>query len=142
MTSSRSFTFTEDWVVVILGIATIFLALSGIVAPVPSFSWSNSAELVATVFDPTNLMKLFEQFIFVFVTAILGAFLLGKSVKHLFVVFPVVFILTVFALVLAGNATVKEYNLEAVIFSLIIGLVISNCFKLPNWFKEALSTEL
>jgi len=35
MTSSRSFTFTEDWVVVILGIATIFLALSGIVAPVP-----------------------------------------------------------------------------------------------------------
>ncbi|GAA0885246.1 hypothetical protein GCM10009120_38450 [Sphingobacterium siyangense subsp. cladoniae] len=142
MTSSRSFTFTEDWVVVILGIATIFLALSGIVAPVPSFSWSNSAELVATVFDPTNLMKLFEQFIFVFVTAILGAFLLGKSVKHLFVVFPVVFILTVFALVLAGNATVKGYNLEAVIFSLIIGLVISNCFKLPNWFKEALSTEL
>ncbi|MGX9247229.1 hypothetical protein [Sphingobacterium multivorum] len=92
MTSSRSFTFTEDWVVVILGIATIFLALSGIVAPVPSFSWSNSAELVATVFDPTNLMKLFEQFIFVFVTAILGAFLLGKSVRQLFVVFPVVFI--------------------------------------------------
>ncbi len=142
MTSSRSFTFTEDWVVVILGIATIFLALSGIVAPVPSFSWSNSAELVATVFDPTNLMKLFEQFIFVFVTAILGAFLLGKSVKHLFVVFPVVFIRTVFALVLAGNATVIEYNLEAVFFSLVIGLVISNCFKLPNWFKEALSTEL
>ncbi|MNG72237.1 hypothetical protein D3C79_306600 [compost metagenome] len=58
------------------------------------------------------------------------------------VVFPVVFILTVFALILAGNSTVKEYNLEAVIFSLIIGLVISNCFKLPAWFKEALSTEL
>jgi Predicted membrane protein len=142
MTSSRSFTFTEDWVVVILGIATIFLALSGIVAPVPSFSWSNSAELVSTIFDPTNLMKLFEQFIFVFVTAISGAFLLGKSVRHLLFVFPIVFILTVVALILAGNATVKEYNLEAVIFSLIIGLVISNCFKLPNWFKEALSTEL
>lgn len=142
MTSSRSFAFTEDWVVVILGIATIFLALSGIVAPVPQFSWSSVTELHSTILDPTNLIKLFEQFIFVFVIAIMGAFLLRKSVKHLLVVFPAVFILTVVALILAGNTTVKEYNLEAVIFSLIIGLVISNCFKLPAWFKEALSTEL
>jgi uncharacterized integral membrane protein (TIGR00698 family) len=142
MASSRSFAFTEDWVVVILGLATIFLALSGIFAPVPNFSWTNSSELAATIFDPANLSKIFQQFIFVFVTGILGAFLLGKSVKHLLIVFPVVFILTIFALILAGNSTVKEYNLEAVIFSLIIGLIISNCFKLPAWFKEALSTEL
>jgi len=33
-------------------------------------------------------------------------------------------------------------NLEAVIFSLAIGLAISNFFKLPEWFKSALSTEL
>jgi uncharacterized integral membrane protein (TIGR00698 family) len=46
------------------------------------------------------------------------------------------------ALILAGNALVKDYNLEAVIFSLAIGLVISNFFKLPDWFKSALSTEL
>lgn len=142
MASSRSFAFTEDWVVVILGLATIFLALSGIVAPVPNFSWANISELTSTIFDPANLSKIFQQFIVVFVTGILGAFLLGKSVKHLLVVFPVVFILTILALILAGNSTVKEYNLEAVIFSLIIGLIISNCFKLPSWFKEALSTEL
>ncbi|MDF2478976.1 MAG: sulfate transporter [Sphingobacterium sp.] len=142
MASSRSFAFTEDWVVVILGLATIFLALSGIVAPVPNFSWANISELTSTIFDPANLSKIFQQFIVVFVTGILGAFLLGKSVKHLLVVFPVVFILTILALILAGNSTVKEYNLEAVIFSLIIGLIISNCFKLPSWFKDALSTEL
>lgn len=142
MASSRSFAFTEDWVVVILGLATIFLALSGIVAPVPNFSWANISELTSTIFDPANLSKIFQQFIVVFVTGILGAFLLGKSVRHLLVVFPVVFILTILALILAGNSTVKEYNLEAVIFSLIIGLIISNCFKLPSWFKEALSTEL
>src|SRR5690606_2447727 len=49
---------------------------------------------------------------------------------------------TVIALIIAGNETVKNYNLEAVIFSLAIGLIISNCFKLPQWFKDALSTEL
>ncbi|ETZ23652.1 hypothetical protein N824_19550 [Pedobacter sp. V48] len=46
------------------------------------------------------------------------------------------------ALVLAGNSQVKALNLEAVIFSLAIGLAISNFFKLPEWFKSALSTEL
>ena len=142
MASSRSFAFTEDWVVVILGLATIFLALSGVVAPVPSFSWGDSAELVSTIADSVNMAKLGQQFIFVFATAVLGAWLLGKSVRSLLVVFPVVFVLTVLALILAGNATVKEYNLEAVIFSLAVGLLISNCFSLPDWFKEALSTEL
>ncbi|WP_312696892.1 YeiH family protein, partial [Sphingobacterium mizutaii] len=31
---------------------------------------------------------------------------------------------------------------EAVIFSLAIGLIISNFFKLPDWFKAALNTEM
>lgn len=142
MTSSRSFAFTEDWVVVILGLATIFLALSGLVAPVPTFSWDHTAELMSNILDSSNLIKLFQQFIFVFGTAILGALLLRKPLKYLVIVFPIVFMLTVLALILAGNSTIKAYNLEAVIFSLMIGLFIRNFFKLPDWFREALSTEL
>jgi uncharacterized integral membrane protein (TIGR00698 family) len=45
-------------------------------------------------------------------------------------------------LVLAGNSQIKALNLEAVIFSLSIGLVIGNFFKLPDWFRATLSTEL
>lgn len=55
--------------------------------------------------------------------------------------FPIVYLLTVFALVIAGNTTIKGLNLEAVIFSLIIGLAIGNFFRLPEWFRSALSTE-
>jgi uncharacterized integral membrane protein (TIGR00698 family) len=36
----------------------------------------------------------------------------------------------------------KAINLEAVIFSLSIGLLLGNLFKLPEWFRNALSTEL
>jgi len=36
----------------------------------------------------------------------------------------------------------KALNLEAVIFSLSIGLLIGNAFKLPEWLRAALSTEL
>lgn len=133
---------SEDWAVVILGLAIIFLALFGVVVPKPSFSWDTSAILFAKVLSPDNLLVIGAQFLLVFATALVGALLLGKPLKPLLIVFPFIFVLTIFALVLAGNSTVHEYNLEAVIFSLGIGLLISNFFKLPSWFKEALSTEL
>ncbi|HJY12325.1 MAG TPA: putative sulfate exporter family transporter, partial [Flavobacterium sp.] len=71
-----------------------------------------------------------------------GAFLIGKSTKHFLLVFPIVYFLTVIALIIAGNTEIKALNLEAVIFSLIIGLAIGNFFKLPEWFRSALSTEV
>ncbi len=140
--SNKSFALSEDWVVVILGLTIIILALSGVIIPKPSFSWANVEDLSAKVLSPANLKTIGAQFVLVYITAIAGALLLGKNLKSLLIVFPIVMILTVFALILAGNETVKTYNLEAVIFSLAIGLIISNCFKLPQWFKDALSTEL
>lgn len=143
MSSSKSTaTISEDWAVVILGLAIIFSALFGIIIPSPSFSWNSAAELSAQVLSPNNLLVIGAQFLLIFGTALAGVLLLGKSLRSFLVVFPFVFILTIFALVLAGNRTIQSYNLEAVIFSLCIGLLISNIFKLPSWFKEALSTEL
>ena len=140
--SSKSFSLSEDWVVVVLGLAIVFLALFGIIVPKPGFNWNNWADLENKVFSGANLLAIAEQFIVLFITAIIGAFLLQKSLKSLLVVFPLIYVLTIVALILAGNAVVKEYNLEAVIFSLGIGLLISNLFNLPEWFKSALSTEL
>lgn len=140
--SSKKFQLSEDWTVVVLGIGIIALALLGFVVPVPSFGWSNSQELSSKVFSGDNIAAMGLQFVLVYVTAIIGALLLKKDLKALLIVFPVVYLLTVLALILAGNSGVKSFNLEAVIFSLAIGLIISNFFKIPNWFKQALSTEL
>lgn len=79
---------------------------------------------------------------FVFIFALLGTALTGKPLKHFLYVFPVIYIVSVVAMILAGNKQVNTLNLEAVIFSLSLGLLISNVFKLPDWFREALSTEL
>jgi uncharacterized integral membrane protein (TIGR00698 family) len=140
--SSKTFQLSEDWTVVVLGIGIIALALLGFVVPVPTFGWSNSQELSSKVFSGDNIAAMGLQFMFVYVTAIIGALLLKKDLKALLIVFPVVYLLTVLALILAGNSGVKSFNLEAVIFSLAIGLIISNFFKIPIWFKQALSTEL
>jgi uncharacterized integral membrane protein (TIGR00698 family) len=142
MSTIKKISIHEDWVVVILGALIIILTLSGLLLPVPSFGWKNAEELTSKVLASANLGSIGLQFVLVFVIAAIGAALTGKSVKNSVIVFPIVYVLTIIALIIAGNSTVKEYNLEAVIFSLAIGLTISNLFKLPDWFKTALSTEL
>ena len=142
MSATKKLNIHEDWVVVILGALTIALSLSGLLLPVPAFGWKNVTELSSTVLSAGNLGHIGLQFVFVAAIAALGALLTGKSIKSAVLTFPVVYMLTIIALILAGNSQVKALNLEAVIFSLAIGLVISNFFTLPEWFKTALSTEL
>jgi uncharacterized integral membrane protein (TIGR00698 family) len=142
MSEIKKFAVHEDWVVVILGALIIALSISGIILPVPVFNWTNASELFGTVFDAVNLSIILIQFVFVLIIAILGAILTGKSVKNYLVGFPLVYLITILALILAGSSQAKALNLEAVIFSLTLGLVISNFFKLPEWLKSSLSTEL
>jgi len=132
----------EDWAVVILGLLTIFITLAGILVPAPAFKWGSFQEASATVFSLTNFEIIFFQFVFVLLIAILGAYLTGKAIIGFIKGFSVVFLLTLLALFITGNSFVESLNLEAVIFSLAIGLFIGNFFTLPQWFKNSLSTEL
>ena len=142
MTVQKKFEIHEDWTVVILGALIIIISLLGVVLKVPVFNWASATELFQNVLGPENLSLIAFQFVFVLLAAIFGAILTGKSVKNFALGFPVVYLITILALVLAGNTAVKSVNLEAVIFSLTLGLVIGNFFKLPDWLKSSLSTEL
>jgi len=139
---TKQFNIHEDWTVVILGFIIIAISLLIFLPEVPVFKWSTGTDLFHDVFDLENLKVLGLQFLYLISIGTLGAFLIGKSVKYFLLGFPVVYILTVLALIIAGNTEVKGLNLEAVIFSLAIGLAIGNFFKLPDWFKSALSTEV
>ncbi len=143
MTSTQTrFTIHEDWTVVLLGSLIIILALVGFLLPVPVFGWKDSSDLFSKVLSPKNLLILVEQFVFVLAVAALGASFTGKSLRSILTGFPVVYLLTIFALILAGNSTIKGLNLEAVIISLSLGLMISNVLNLPEWLRASLSTEL
>ena len=133
---------SEDWAVVLLGILIIAVALFGFILPVPVFGWKTTRDLTTGVFSSGNLGFIGFQFVFVLIIAVLGAWLTGKSLKAFLIVLPFVYLLTVVALIITGNNTIKGLNLEAVIFSLSLGLLIGNLFRLPGWFRNALSTEL
>ncbi|MDR6843964.1 putative sulfate exporter family transporter [Flavobacterium granuli] len=141
-TNTKQFAIHEDWTVVILGFLIIGLSLTVFLLPVPAFKWVNYTELIENVFGYGNLKTVLQQFIFLLAIGGLGVLLTGKSVKHFLIGFPAVYFLTIIALIIAGNEQVKSYNLEAVIFSLFIGLFIGNFFTLPSWFRTSLSTEL
>lgn len=132
----------EDWTVVVLGFLMIGITLFGYILPVPSFGWKSGDELVSKVLAAGNLCIIGLQFLYVLAAVIAGALLTGKPIRPSLLVFPAVYLLTIIALVLAGNGTVKSLNLEAVLFSLAIGLLIGNLFRLPEWFRSALATEL
>lgn len=66
---------------------------------------------------------------------------MGKPLKYIWLGFPVIYLITLFALVLTGNAFMSSLKLEVVIFSLILGLTLSNLFRIPDWLRQSLSTE-
>jgi uncharacterized integral membrane protein (TIGR00698 family) len=135
-------TLHEDWAVVLLGFIIIFIFLSGVIIPAPVYSWSSGQELSEKIFTSDNILRILGQFSLVFVFSIIASFLTNKPVKASIKVFPVLYIISVAALLLEGNQAIKSLNLEAVIFSLSIGLFIGNFFTLPAWFRSALNAEM
>lgn len=135
-------TVPEDWVVVLLGFLIIVAALSGTIIPAPVFGWKDYGQLFSHVLAGANLIKIGIQFLTILVLGILAIFFMGKKVNDFLLSLPLVFLVTVFALILAGNETLKGLGLEAVIFSLVFGLMVGNLFALPTWLKESLTTEM
>lgn len=142
MSTSTKFTIHEDWTVVILGFLIVGISLFIFLPEVPVFKWTNGTDLINNVFEIKNIQTIGLQFLYFISIGTIGTFLVGKSIKNFIFGFPIIYLLTIIALIIAGNSEVKALNLEAVIFSLVIGLIIGNFFQLPEWFRSALSTEL
>lgn len=139
---NKKLNLSEDWIVVIIGFLIIGIVLLGFSAAAPVFKWTDSQQLFTNVFSSSNFKNLFLQFGLVLISASIAAVLSGKRLMQFMIGFTVLFILSSFAQIIAGNKFVSEYNLETVIFSLAIGLFINNVIGVPGWLKECLSSEL
>jgi uncharacterized integral membrane protein (TIGR00698 family) len=132
----------EDWATVVLGFIIIGVTLGGLIVPAPSFGWSDGESLAEKVFAASNLRKILVQFLLMSSISVLGALLLRKPLKEFLVMFVVVYSLTLVAMIIAGSDAMKALNLEAVIFSLAIGLLVGNLFNVPRAIRTSLSTEM
>lgn len=133
---------SEDWTSTLVGWLVILLVVFQLKPHWPSFSWADSEALMNRVFTLDNVGHALLVFVFMFVMALLAGVFTGKKVKTIAASFPVVFVLTLLAMVVSGNKYLTDWGFETVIFSLLIGLFISNVFSIPQWLKDSLSSEL
>jgi uncharacterized membrane protein YadS len=93
------------------------------------------------VFTAENIGRVAKIFILFFIVAVVGLVFLGANLGRFIAGFPIVFLLAWLSRFIAGNAAPIDWGIEYVVFALAVGLCISNFFKLPAWFMEAVRTE-
>ena len=96
----------EDWASVAIGFTIIALAIGLFVLPAPEYGWKTGSELFNGVFSLANLGKIAAQFLFVYVGGALGVLLTGGKLGSFLKGFPLLFLLTLLAQVLADRKSV------------------------------------
>jgi len=133
---------SEDYTAIIISVVLIFVAWLGVVFWFPSITWSNLSELTSSIgsLPWLNILILFGlSFGIIWLTSLIKGEPLPFETApgYLFV-----FLITLIAHILTGYGPAKGMGLEIVIFSLLIGLFISNVLKVPSLVKPLLQTEL
>jgi len=137
----------EDWMAVITGFVIITLTIL-IYQWVPSLpdlfkpkdSWSGSDFLSGFLSKP-NLLRIVYIFVFFALLSWLGLKFAGKRTNRFLGSFAVIALLAILAQVISTHTSIKAVSLETVFFSILIGLLISNTMKLPEWLKQSVQSE-
>lgn len=126
---------TEDWVVTFLSIPLLILAGCA--------SFMNGGPKIPTDLTTTKAwIDIATLFVIAIVTLYAGNRLLSRPMKGMFWSFVVIFIIAALAMWIGSHPYIKsELGLEPVFFSVIFGLIIRNCFHIPEWLKPAIQGE-
>jgi uncharacterized membrane protein YadS len=138
----------EDWWAVWLGLGIVICAFlayhAGHAAGLRSFAvepprWSDFG-VVGTHFAAAWPWYLVLGGVFLAIFTVSSA-LMGHTPRRFVPGFAIIFAGSVAILVLSNSTVAHDYNLEAPLLALIIGLVIGNLAKLPAWLETSLRTE-
>ena len=137
----------QDWASVVAGFVLIlFVVITGYAIVTPSFGgkagWNRDHDF-SSMFGASSLWSsvLFTLVIFA-VIAIIGILLSGEKIRKYFTGFIAIFLLAILAQFVSSYAGFKNLGLETVLFSLVIGLLIGNLIRLPEWLRAGVQTEL
>ncbi|MFI3280340.1 MAG: putative sulfate exporter family transporter [Rikenellaceae bacterium] len=123
---------SEDWVIVLAGAIIITLACL-----FPEFM-PKMPKVLSAKADWINASSMY-----VLITLItLGSnLLLKRSTKGVVLSLFAIFALAITAQLIAELPAIKGLGLEVVLFSVLLGLIISNLFRVPEWLKPAIQSE-
>lgn len=133
----------EDWWACWVGFLILILCISGVIGKLYQLpkigKWiDNPLEALSSEI----IIRYAIMFAVITVIYYISLGIMGKEMKSFPLAFLVVFF-SAFVSTLIGNQIVfKTYGLSYPLWALLIGLVISNVFKVPDWLRSGVNTEL
>src|SRR6516162_177125 len=140
----------EDWWAVWLGLALMVFAIlffqagsSNIVKALAinpgGLKWNSFGQLAAHFTQ--NAQLYLYQFLFWLVLFGATTAIMGVKLKEFVPAFIFLYVGALIMFAIAGWANAAQFNLEAPLVALILGLVIANVFRLPAWMDSAFRVE-
>ncbi|MBI5488336.1 MAG: putative sulfate exporter family transporter [Deltaproteobacteria bacterium] len=142
------FYLREDWWAVWLGLGIVIVSFllygAGHAETLVRFAvqppkWSEAGKVGAHFAECWMwYLVLFGVFLAVFTGS---AALMGHGPRTFVPGFAVIFAGSVVILVLSNSGFAQDYNLEAPLLALLVGLLVGNIVKMPDWLQTSLRTE-
>lgn len=142
----KSLYLKEDWWAVWIGLGTVLLSLilfymGASLKPIAvKFKAYESFSELPEILSPL-LFKLVILFVVLAVVFAIAVAIMGKSVSNFLKGFALLYVLAILVQILGAWQTAKDLNLEAPVLALILGMVLGNFIKIPEWFDAAMRTE-
>ena len=140
-------TFSEDiWAVVIASAVIIGVLVWALSSPagfkfiVPVYQWADTNDLFNKVLTINNLLLLGTIGIAYIALSSIAVWLSGGDLKKYIAGFVITYLVAIVSLIIAGNKTINYFGIEYVVFALLLGLLLSNVFKI-TWLAEAARSE-
>jgi uncharacterized integral membrane protein (TIGR00698 family) len=144
---SGKFNIGQDWASVVTGfVLIIFVVLTGYAIATPSFGgkagWDGDHDFSGMLGASSLWTSALYTFVIFGLIAVIGMLFSGETLKKYLTGFLSLFLLAILAQFISSYAGFKNMGLETVLFSLLLGLIIGNAFKLPVWLRSGVQTEL
>jgi len=130
----------EDWWTIWIGTAIIFAAVLKLTSAIPALgTWHLNPLEALSGANYLHLLLLGGSM--ALITFLAVTIMEGNALKYL-LGFPFIFSLALLSFVLGNQVILSRYQLDNVIWALVLGLVISNTAGRPLWLSQSTRTEL
>jgi uncharacterized membrane protein YadS len=140
----------EDWWAVWLGFALMVLSillfqtgssniLKSLAINPGGLKWTSFGQLAGHFAQNAHLYL--YQFVFWLVLFGATTAIMGAKLKEFVPAFIFLYVASIIMFAIAGWANAAQFNLEAPLVALILGLIIANMFRLPAWMDSAFRVE-
>lgn len=138
---------TDDTLAIVIGslfvIATILIYLisNGTFYAVEFSSWENISELFSNLFSLDFILPYLGTWLILSLVFSVGNYWQSEApIGRSILAFTGLYLLASLAYIISSQLVMKQY-LEYAFWALIVGLIVSNVFGVPDWLKPALRSD-